>query len=1147
MKLIQQVFLAILSVCGQVQLDFYIPASPYGGISSVFLPSTNSFYFHSGLESDREYLRGIQSIYFDSESNIWRYKVPLNIFYPDSRSFYGAFLYNGNYYMFGGIGLNAIYKDFWYYNIENDYWINMQISNPISSRYSFAHSFFTFKSRPYFAVIGGKSNSYYDNLIDFYIFDVESQVWINQTGYGDCFNKGLSGAMLEYNDEALYLFAGKNLNRSEITFLNDVCRYSLNSDLSPSLWEPLKIDVPLFNTTRGGSCSHDGFLYSFFGLDTVEGMPTDLDKIARLNLSYVESGWVEVGITGCSMLGERIARDSFGFFYDSGLVFINGGFHRDQILSSIFVLDLNNSEPNVQCTVLSLDISWPSRRNGASLVYVSGSLYMFGGMDQGTPLNDLYVFNLTSFEWSLVVTYGNIPSARYRHSASSEGKYMVIVGGIGLNNVILKDYYLYESETFTWTLIQAKSGSKTPPPVYSNCIAIKFPKIYAVGGFEDSHITNSLWEFDLSTLTFSKLYDYNPDIDTGMFSHGCSVETDKEGKTVVTTYFGAQSIIDVPFCAITRYDLSQSNIKPQVTPFTNSKFPCRCHNAYHLLNDNYLLVAGGERYQQEFFNDVWIINRVTQEVYQLNSMKYAIYYAANSFFNNTLFIFSGYSSNGLALNAPSSDYSVEINLVNLNIPGLALACGYGMELINSWCEFCPVGFYNPYSNSSVCLKCPAGSYNPNTGSSSIYQCVPCPYNTYSTEGSSSCEPCEEDSKCYIGTSSNSLSESQLDYLEKFREHKDQPELYEPTEIIQIKFILWMTVLGIIILFSIIYCLDYRIRIFFSYYDVYKNAHIEMICNKDGELIEKPLTIVPSKVGGYFSFITALILIALAVDTAYTYVKTNIEEDIVLVPIDSLIEKEDFDDNSLEATLMFSTYRGKCSFDFLNFTYSSHVKLNSKELEKDGPFCKFHFDLKLTDIVETDDFLRFYFYNDPLAYTSDINIRLKTHSSIPDQDSIVTQYIKTDNERVFRGTEDSNFYFSFLPSYYKEITTFEEFSKLGYVLSINQSPTSGTQVDPREIGIYSGVGIKVNLMRIEIGITTYKSPKVELMEFLLKFMEDFPGTIVMIGFFLWFYELFYNLAKGRTSGRNILIKRDIERERARRNGRSDSFIEGGINE
>jgi len=81
----------------------------------------------------------------------------------------------------------------------------------------------------------------------------------------------------------------------------------------------------------------------------------------------------------------------------------------------------------------------------------------------------------------------------------------------------------------------------------------------------------------------------------------------------------------------------------------------------------------------------------------------------------------------------------------------------------------------------------------------------------------------------------------------------------------------------------------------------------------------------------------------------------------------------------------------------------------------------------------------------------------------------------------------------------------------------------------------------------VGITTYKSPKIELMEFLLKFMEDFPGTIVMISFFLWFYELFYNLVKGRTSGRNILIKREIERERARRNGRPQSFIEGGINE
>jgi hypothetical protein len=205
-------------------------------------------------------------------------------------------------------------------------------------------------------------------------------------------------------------------------------------------------------------------------------------------------------------------------------------------------------------------------------------------------------------------------------------------------------------------------------------------------------------------------------------------------------------------------------------------------------------------------------------------------------------------------------------------------------------------------------------------------------------------------------------------------------------------------------------------------------------------------------------------------------------------------------------------------------------------------------MKTTHIVETGDYIRFYL-NDTLSYTSDINIRLKTHSSIPGTNSIVSQHLEASKEKVFRGSDDSQFYFSFLPSYFKEIDTFDEFSRLGYVLSISNQPEKGSEVDPREIGTSSGLGIKINMMRIEVGITTYKSPQVELMDYMLKFMVDMPGTLLMFSFLLWFYEFFYNLCKGRTSGRRRLAKSQIERERARRSGQGDGdgLISSAIND
>ena len=937
---------------------------------------------------------------------------------------------------------------------------------------------------------------------------------------------------MEFFNNQLYLFSGKNVNRNTITYFDELCAYNIQPNLKPGTWQLLNTQGLLFNTTRGGSCVHDGALYTFFGFNFVDGIPQSDNQIARISLTDVESGWELLNLKGCS--DKLTKRDFFGFYYTNGSVFINGGLQGDKMMNSMLRLDLDNSNTFVNCTVLKDQTDWPTRRYGASMIYAKGGFYLYGGKEKNYINGDLWYFDLSSLIWNNVVTYGDYPGARYKHSSASEGKYMIIAGGLGLNEILLDDFYLLEIETNTWVKIVA-SSEINPPAMYSSCISSKLPKIYLVGGVEDSHITNSLWEYDISTNLFTKLYSYQPN-DTGFHGHSCSFDIGTYGEKLVTVYFGSKTMLDMPHCAITKYNLSHYPVMPISEPISYLEFPCRCHSSDHLLDKKYYLIAGGVRYQQEFFNDIWLIDRESRTPYLIGQMKESLYYSASAFFNNTLFIFSGFSTNGLSVNFPSSDYTIEIEMRNLStyIPGLDLRCGLGMEVVNGICAFCQIGYYNPDPDSSICLPCPKGTFSENRGADSIYQCIPCPAGTFSIHPGSECKECPEDRKCYIGTSDNSLSESQVHDIEHFSEHKDQPELYEPPHILEFRAILWLTVFGIIILFGIAFAFSYKLRTFISYYDIYKNSHRERVCDPDGNLIEKKLTTGPSKLGGFLSVVAGLILIALSLESIYNYVKTNEQEKIVMVPIDTLIDKEDFDSQTLRATLLMSSYRGECSFKYLTFTHSEHIKIEDRSIEKSHPYCKIYYKMKLKDIIETGDYIKFYF-NDPEAYTSDISIRLKTFSSIPGQDSIVGQHLNADSEKVFRGIRDSQFYFSFLPAYYREANSFHEFSKLGYVLSISNSSTKGTQVHSREIGIYSGLGIKINLMRVEFGITTFKYEKKELMEYMLKFMSDFPGTLVMLGFLLWFYELIYKACKGKHSGRRVLVKKMIKEERERRNG------------
>ena len=169
MKLFQHLLCLLIGALSQVQTVRFIPSPSYAGVSSVFNTTTQTFYFHSGLYSDKSYLEGIQRVYYDSQSSNWRYRPSQNLAFPLPRCYYASFLYKNNYYIFGGIGDTAIFRDFWFYDILFDQWQKIEVPNPISRRYSFASTTFTFEGVFYFAVSGGKSESFNDNLIDLYL------------------------------------------------------------------------------------------------------------------------------------------------------------------------------------------------------------------------------------------------------------------------------------------------------------------------------------------------------------------------------------------------------------------------------------------------------------------------------------------------------------------------------------------------------------------------------------------------------------------------------------------------------------------------------------------------------------------------------------------------------------------------------------------------------------------------------------------------------------------------------------------------------------------------------------------------------------------------------------------------------------------
>lgn len=148
--------MAIPECFSQIDVDF-IPPKAYSGISSVFLESSKSMYYFSGVAYDGSYRYGLHRFYYDEIVDSWRVAQQQVYNSPDPRSSYGSFFYNNTYYIYGGIGPNGIYNDIWSYDIVGEYWTQIASNQLVPPRYSFAYTSFTYKGVFYFAVLGGNT------------------------------------------------------------------------------------------------------------------------------------------------------------------------------------------------------------------------------------------------------------------------------------------------------------------------------------------------------------------------------------------------------------------------------------------------------------------------------------------------------------------------------------------------------------------------------------------------------------------------------------------------------------------------------------------------------------------------------------------------------------------------------------------------------------------------------------------------------------------------------------------------------------------------------------------------------------------------------------------------------------------------------
>jgi hypothetical protein len=153
---------------------------------------------------------------------------------------------------------------------------------------------------------------------------------------------------------------------------------------------------------------------------------------------------------------------------------------------------------------------FPNERYKHSAIYVEEqqSIYTFGGCDGNkTMMNDVWRFDMKTYQWQCIEVYGDIPSRRCDYSAilvsEQHGKEhhakMIIFGGFTGQHE-LNDMYSLDLYTYHFTRIEyiMEEGHFITPRYGHTAVNVDNQYMYIFGG-NDGRPSNEMWKLDLMT------------------------------------------------------------------------------------------------------------------------------------------------------------------------------------------------------------------------------------------------------------------------------------------------------------------------------------------------------------------------------------------------------------------------------------------------------------------------------------------------------------------------------------------------------------------------------------------------------------------------------------------------------------------------
>jgi hypothetical protein len=197
------------------------------------------------------------------------------------------------------------------------------------------------------------------------------------------------------------------------------------------------------------------------------------------------------------------------------LVFIIGGWLGDSAASGLLVLDVTDPKSCVWVNVDERGSSpGPCNMHTAEFIPDKREIFVFRGGDGSEYLNDLHALNVDTMVWRQVQTTGVVPEPRADHASAymEETKEMFLFGGWN-GSSRLNDFYILNTVTSTWS--RPSVGGSIPRARAGMTLNAVRDRLYLFGGNgARSEVCDDLHVFDRKQMTFVELNNASSHSDT---------------------------------------------------------------------------------------------------------------------------------------------------------------------------------------------------------------------------------------------------------------------------------------------------------------------------------------------------------------------------------------------------------------------------------------------------------------------------------------------------------------------------------------------------------------------------------------------------------------------------------------------------------